>query len=266
MEHERTPRPLSRTVGELVAEDYARASVFAQYGIDFCCGGDRLLARACEEAGVPPESVLQALTELGRSASSHPGPRLWTLARLVAHIEQEHHGYVRRTLPRLRQWTETIARVHGPRHPELAEIEQLVKELEGELESHMRDEETRLFPQIAVREDPGEREAGTIPGALVEALEDDHEHAGELARRIRRLANDFVPPVDACATYTATYALLEEFETDLHRHVHLENNILFPRARARFVQHGTAATPGDVTGGPGPSPRGVPGAGGPAEA
>jgi len=228
---------LERTVGEVVAEDFARAAVFAEFGIDFCCGGDRPLAQACAEAGVAPDALRKALAAVGPADPSRPDPRGWSLGRLANHIEQVHHAYVRRTLPRLRQWTAKISEVHGRRHPELLEIERLVGQLGEELHAHMSDEETRLFPQVATldarAESGGSDPAAAGAGVLVEALEDDHERAGDLTRRIRTLANDFVPPADACSTYAATYTLLQEFEADLHRHVHLENNILFPQARAR---------------------------------
>lgn len=222
---------LDRTVGELVAEDYARAAVFTELGIDFCCGGGRSTARACASAGVEPARLVDALTAVDARGADAPAadPRSWPLRRLVTHIEEEHHTYVRRTLPVLDAWTDKIARVHGGRHPELVEVRGLFQELAGEMTRHLDDEEQVLFPQVTALEaaSPG---GGPVADTVVKALEDDHEHAGATMRRIRDLTGGFRPPADACTTYRATFALLEEFEQDLHRHVHLENNVLFPRA------------------------------------
>ena len=227
---------LDRPVGELVAEHYARAAVFEDLGIDFCCGGERTLSPACDEAGVSLSVLVAALGALDASAAapSRPDPRSWTLGRLVNHIEGVHHAYVRRTLPVLGAWTDKIVRVHGRAHPELLEVRTLVLELAAELERHMKNEETELFPRVTSLESSASADAVgfPLPDSVVEALEDDHKRAGSLTRRIRELTDGFAPPPDACATYSATFGLLREFEEDLHRHVHLENNVLFPRARA----------------------------------
>ena len=222
---------LERTVGELVAEDYARAAVFTEFGIDFCCGGGRSTSRACASAGVDPTRLVDALAAVDARGGDGPpaDPRSWPLDRLVAHIEDRHHTYVRRTLPVLDAWTAKVARVHGARHPELAEIRGLFQELAEEMTRHLDDEEQVLFPRVAAMgtsADDGE----PVADAVVTALEDDHEHAGSTMRRIRELTDGFTPPADACTTYRATFALLREFEQDLHRHVHLEHNVLFPRA------------------------------------
>jgi regulator of cell morphogenesis and NO signaling len=227
-----TDRGSERTVGEVVSEDYRRAAVFQRYGIDFCCGGRQTLRAACEGAGVEYETVTRALREADARDAASDGlsdPRSWELSALAEHIVREHHGYVRDTLPVLRQFTTKVAHVHGARHDELLEVRALVGELALELERHMEEEETVLFPQVAALTSPSD--TADLPDTL-RSLEDDHELAGAHMARIRELTGGFRPPTDACATYRATYAKLEEFEADLHRHVHLENNILFPRARA----------------------------------
>lgn len=233
---------LDRTVGELVAEDYARAAVFTELGIDFCCGGGRSVARACASAGVAPERLVDALTAIDarRDERRASDPRTWPLGRLVEHIVDEHHTYVRRTLPVLDAWTEKVARVHGARHPELVEVRGLFDELSGELRRHLDDEEQVLFPRVAAIGTP-ERGGEPVAEPVMKALEDDHEHAGAAMRRIRELTNGFTPPADACTTYRATFALLEEFEQDLHRHVHLENNVLFPRALEALESEGVGS-------------------------
>lgn len=220
-----------RRVGELVAEDYARAAVFQRFGIDFCCGGGRTLRTACERAGVEFGDVSREIAEAANraaTADASTDARLWPLEELIEHIVVEHHAYVHRTIPVLQQFTSKVAQVHGARHGELHEIRVLVEELGRELERHMEEEETGLFPQIAGL---ARSVSAELPAVLV-PLEDDHDRAGALMARIRELSNRFTPPADACTTYRAAFAKLQEFEADLHRHVHLENNILFPRARS----------------------------------
>lgn len=246
METVRERRYLERTVGELVAEHYGRAAVFTEMGIDFCCGGGRTVAEACEESGVPAGSVVAALEALDGTGRNRSGsdPRSWSIDRLVSHVEDVHHVYLRRTIPVLRQWTEKIARVHGRTHPELLEVRTVFEELAEELSLHMKDEEDEVFPHLVALEDPAADDEVGLPvqESVVQALEHDHEHAGSLTRRIRELTDGFSPPPDACTTYTATFALLSEFEQDLHRHVHLENNVLFPRARTISARRGKPST------------------------
>lgn len=221
-----------RTVGEVVAEDYNRAAVLQRYGIDFCCGGGRSLRSACEKAGVEFGLVARELAEAqprGSTEDQLPDARSWDLEELATHIVREHHAYVRETLPVLRHFTTKVARVHGATHGELEVIQELIGELGQEMERHMEEEETVLFPRIAALTSPA---GGVDLGDVLMPLEDDHERAGALMTRIRKLSDGFRPPADACTTYRATYSKLEEFEADLHRHVHLENNVLFPRARA----------------------------------
>ena len=223
-----------RTVGDVVAEDYGRAAVFRSFGIDFCCGGGRTVGAACDEAGVAYEAVARALS--GASGAGEPGvpdPTSWELDLLAGYITGVHHGYVRATLPLLREFTSKVARVHGDRHPELQQIRELIGDLSVEMERHMAEEEEVLFPRIAaLKSGAGPADAGRGVRAAVSPLEDDHARAGDLMLRIRRLSGGFTPPPDACTTYRAAFAKLEEFEADLHRHVHLENNVLFPRAAA----------------------------------
>ena len=223
-----------RPVGEVVAENYARAAAFKSLGIDFCCGGRRTVAEACERAGVPIDEAERAIADAGHQSGTDTwaNPQDWDLDLLVAWIERMHHRYVRRALPPLEQFSEKLARVHGPHHPALVEVHELVAELAVEMDRHMSDEEDEVFPRvlaIARSEAPAGSDDLRLP---IRLLEDDHEHAGATMQRIRHLTNDFTPPDEACATWRACYTLLEEFETDLHRHVHLENNVLFPRAAA----------------------------------
>lgn len=227
-------------VGKLVAEDYGRAMVFKRYGIDFCCGGGRSVASACREAGVLVEEVAGALEEAVARGTAAGGDEATAmeLDALVEHIVARHHGYVRESIPTLLQFAEKVATVHGPKHPELLEVRDAFRDLSRKMERHMTEEEEVLFPRIV--DLVARRKAGTGDGpgdesgveGPIPALEDDHEHAGGLMARIRHLTSGFSPPPDACNTYRALFANLERFEDDLHRHVHLENNVLFPRALA----------------------------------
>jgi len=232
----------ARTVGEVVAEDYRRASVFQRFGIDFCCGGGRTVRAACAEGDVAYADLENALAALERSGDrGDPEPHAWELDVLARHIVDVHHRYVREATPSLLQFSEKVVRVHGARHEELREIRALVAELMFELGRHMAEEEGVLFPRIerilaaraarALQVDEPDSVSAPLGG-----LEDDHEHAGGLMRRIRELSGGYSPPADACTTYRALYAKLEEFESDLHRHVHLENNVLFPGARALAME------------------------------
>ena len=233
-----------RTVAELVAEDYTRAGVLRRLGIDFCCGGKRTVEAACDAAGVSPETLEEELATADRTGRSYPDPRDWDPAFLTDYIVEVHHGYVRKTLPVLRQFSEKVAMRHGEARPELPLVRDLVTELADAMEEHMADEEDDVFPRIlTLVAGLGNGSAPTLAevGLSVAKLEDDHDHAGALMRRIRHITGDFNPPPGACATYRATYAMLEEFEEDLHRHVHLENNVLFPRVAAFDEESGTRA-------------------------
>lgn len=245
-----------RSVGEVVAEDYARAAVFKRFGIDFCCGGGKTVGAACEQAGVSYDDVEAALAQVGASREAHheaDAATTWDLDLLVAYIEKTHHRYVRRTLPPLQALAAKVAMRHGDAHPELVEIRDLVAELASEMERHMGDEEQTLFPRIAALAlGAADGAAPAFPNDaslddFVHAMEDDHEHAGALMRRIRELSGDYQPPEGACASYQAAFAILAEFEDDLHRHVHLENNLLFPGAarllKRRSPEHAGAEQP-----------------------
>lgn len=215
------PELEQRRIGEIVSENYARAAAFQRFGLDFCCGGGQTVEAACRKRGIDPEAVLEALAEIDARSGVADDPVLRKEpAELAKHIVEVHHGYVRRTLPSLLQFSEKVARVHGETHPELIEIASIVREMDDEMTEHMEAEESGIFANLTAD--------GPAAEADVSQLEDDHEHVGGLMARTRDLSDGFRPPEDACATYRATFALLEEFESDLHRHVHLENNVLFP--------------------------------------
>jgi len=225
------------TVRSVVAGDSRTAAVFERHGIDYCCGGDRTIDQACREAGVSAEAVLADLAALPDTDAAPP-PRFaaWDPGFLVDYIVANHHAYVRGALPTILAHTRKIAEKHGARHPELAEIARTFEDVAGELTQHMMKEEHILFPyvktlaaQAAAGCPPSPSPFGTVANPI-HMMEREHESAGGAMRRIRELTHGYQLPDDACETYQVTFAELQEFERDLHQHVHLENNLLFPKA------------------------------------
>lgn len=210
-------------VGEIAAHHPLATRVFARHGIDFCCGGGVPLAHACERRGLSPERLLAEMREELAGAPREGEDWLQApLADLVDHIVSVYHGSLREELPRLEAMARKVARVHAERDPEerLPAILSTLLALKGELEDHMEREEQVLFPHLL--EGGGE--------APVEPFVDDHEAAGESLARLRALTEDYQPPADACNTWRALWAGLEALEHATHQHIHLENNVLFPRA------------------------------------
>ena len=224
------------TIRQIVADDYRAAAVFQKHGLDFCCGGNRPVADACEEKGIDARVVSAELEAALAPASDQPRVNAWDLDFLADYIVTNHHAYVRSAIETIGAHARKVADVHGERHPETVEIASRFAEVAAEMTSHMGKEERVLFPYIkamavASREGrPAPRAPfGTIANPI-RMMEAEHQSAGDTMAAIRRLSGDYTPPEDACTTYQVTYKELAAFEADLHRHVHLENNILFPRA------------------------------------
>jgi regulator of cell morphogenesis and NO signaling len=227
------------TVGDLVATNFRAAGVFERVGIDFCCGGRRSLSEACHAAGVPLDGVVQELRALVVAAPpDDDDPRQWPLPRVVEHILERHHRYVREALPRIAGFLSRLVAVHAVRHPELTTVEAEFFHLQEELKRHMFKEEQVLFPYIRelAATEATARPLPASPFGTVEnpirMMEREHQEAGDDLRTIRDLTNGYVTPDDGCATYRVAMAELQQFERDLHEHIHLENNVLFPRAVA----------------------------------
>ena len=225
------------TVGDVVAADFRTAAIFQRFGIDFCCGGKRTLAAACRTATADPVVLCEALEALPPKGAAVDDLTLCPLNRLTAHIVSTHHTYIRTSGPAITRYLEKLVKVHGERHPELARIERTFGQMLRELEPHMMKEEHILFPYLeelarASPEQPAVCPFGTVQNPI-RMMEHEHEEAGAQMRLIRELTDDFRPPADGCTTYKVCFAELERFEADLHRHVHLENNVLFPKAVAR---------------------------------
>ena len=223
------------TVGDIVREDFRAAAVFEHHGIDFCCGGGDSLSEACAARGVSPAELLAELEAIRAAGSGVAGDfyERMSLPLLIEHILETHHGYLRRTMPPLTAWSAKVASAHGERHPETVRLAAVVAALCAELEQHMFKEERILFPAIVaqseVRADRPPFGFGSI-GNPIAMMEHEHRDAGAALEELRTISGGFAVPSDACATYTALYRELEVFEKDLHMHIHLENNILFPRA------------------------------------
>jgi regulator of cell morphogenesis and NO signaling len=233
---EQLPITTTKTVGETVAANYRTAAVFKQFGIDFCCGGKRSIEQVCEQKGIDAALLQQALeqaqTAAGRSEMNYDA---WNLSFLADYIVNKHHVYVQERLPQLVEYADKVARVHGEKFPPNLEVAALVNTLRDELMGHMLKEERILFPYIKVMEQAKQNglpkpapHFGTAAGP-VNVMEAEHEVAGEIMKRIREITNDYTLPEEACNTWRVLWSLLPEFEEDLHQHVHLENNILFPK-------------------------------------
>jgi regulator of cell morphogenesis and NO signaling len=226
-------------VGELVARDYRTASVFQSFGIDFCCKGGRPIDEACATKQVAAADVVSALQQAMRNpADNTPDFNAWPLDLLADYIEKTHHRYVERRTQEIMPFLQKVVRVHGDRHPELNDVERLFTASAGELAMHMKKEELVLFPYIRKMVAAGlsgdsvtTPAFGTVSNPIA-MMHHEHDTEGERFRQIAGLTGDYTPPADACNTYRVTFALLKEFEEDLHRHIHLENNILFPKAVA----------------------------------
>lgn len=229
----------TQTVREIALENPATIRVFEKFGIDYCCGGRRPLDEACAQKNVAVEIVIAELERAQAApAEAHEDWQAQPLSALITHIVTTHHVYVRRELQRLHELAGKVVNRHGDTRPELPAIQARLYDLSEELTQHCAKEEIVLFPYvnnleraIAQQTVPPIGCFGTIASPIAVMMQ-EHDSAGGLLSEIRELSGDFQPPVGACPTYHAFYTGLKEFEQDLHQHIHLENNVLFPRAMA----------------------------------
>lgn len=227
-----------RTLGQIALETPAAATVFEQYGLDYCCGGNRSLEDACREKGLPAAAVSAALEAAVAGGGTARDWQSASLTELIAHIVSTHHQYLKTQLPALTARAKKVVDVHGANHPELESVAQVFQGLREELEPHMYKEEAILFPYIEQLEAARSqhRQAPVPPFGSVEnpirMMLAEHDSAGRALAELRRLSGGYALPGDACTTYRALYYELQHLEEDLHRHIHLENNLLFPRATA----------------------------------
>ena len=226
------------TLGEIAAKDLRKAEVFKKYGLDFCCGGKKTVKEACAEKGLDVTKVEQELQTADKNVT---GSRAlpyneWSLDFLAEYIANTHHSYVKKTIPDLRSYASKVASVHGGHHPELFSISQLTDDVCTELSSHMIKEENVLFPYIkqlvAAKNNGSQLQSAAFKSVQspINMMEHEHEIVGNKLDQIRKLSKNYSLPEDACASYSYLFKTLDEFENDLHIHVHLENNILFPKA------------------------------------
>ena len=222
-----TPLEL-RTVGEIVAERPSQARVFQAFGIDFCCQGGRTLTEACELKGLALATLVEQLEAGLLEKESGSNPALLAPAELVDFIEGTHHAFLRTELPRIAAMAERVAKVHGGHTPSLVELNEVFRTMSEELADHMIKEEQILFPAIKTM-CAGEKTRLPLEEPVACMLR-EHDDAGGALARMRVLTHGFVPPAEACNTYRALFSGLQELEEDLHRHIHLENSVLFPAA------------------------------------
>lgn len=220
-------------VAALVLEQPSRARVFERFGIDYCCGGKTPLETACTDRGLDVVAVIAALDEPRADDADDVDWTAAPVADLCAHIVGHHHAYLRDELPPLRQLADKVARVHGDNHPELVDVQTTFAALADELEQHMVKEEQVVFPACIALANGA---IGGFPFGSVEnpirMMLHEHDKVGAGLTRLRALTNAYSPPSDGCNSYRALFDRLQTLETDTHRHIHEENNILFPRAVA----------------------------------
>lgn len=223
-------------IGDIVTNDFRTAQVFKEYGIDFCCGGNVTLESIANEKDIKLDALVDKLTNLeGRNGGAALNYKDWAPDFLSDYVVNQFHQKVYQNLPIISQYVEKIALVHGENHPELHEINELFRLINAEMPVHQRQEEDVLFPAIKEVMKNGTAEAKKIIHDQLKDMHEEHELIGGSMDRINVLSNSYELPPDACKTYMVAYKMLEEFEDDLHVHVHLENNILFPKAEKLAV-------------------------------
>lgn len=224
-------------IGEVVAGNFHTAKIFESYGLDFCCGGKRSIEDACNEKGVDSGKLL---AELGRTTENNTASTrfdTWEADFLADYIVNNHHSYVVNAISTIEHHLQKVVTAHGEKHPEVCGIESIFDDLKNELLNHMAKEEKMLFPYIKKMNIALKNTLelpvppfGTVDNPI-KVMESEHDNAGNLMSKINSLSGGFSPPKDACTTFKVLYNELKEFEDDLHVHVHLENNILFPKAK-----------------------------------
>ncbi len=226
-------------VKEVVRFNFKTAPIFQAHNIDYCCGGNKSISEVCSEAGIDTEQLIKELATV--AAQKDPDSEYinnLSLGELITYIVKRHHAYVNESIPPLKKNLEKICQVHGEHHPELFEIKDLFNSSAGNLTMHMQKEEIILFPLIQ-RQETARKTNTSIPAALsgkasnpIAAMMAEHQAEGDRFNEISKLSNNYQLPEDGCSTYKVTLQQLKDFEDDLHRHIHLENNILFPKAMA----------------------------------
>jgi regulator of cell morphogenesis and NO signaling len=219
-----------KSVGEIVVSDGRVATVFNKFGLDFCCNGHQTLEAACMSKDINLQEVIDDIEQLMKTDSnSEKTFNDMSLDKLIEYIYDTHHQYIYKNIPAISKFINKVANVHGKNHPETVEIARIFGELQLELEQHMFKEEQILFPYVKgmVLEDIC---YGSFVNGPISVMMEEHDNAGRILEELRRLSNNYKPPKDACNTFRAAYVNLQALDEDLHMHIHLENNILFPKA------------------------------------
>ncbi len=227
----------NRTIGEIVVEDYRLASIFGKYKIDFCCGGKVTLASICSEKNIDISAIIKELETAKSGHLEHSrNYGSWKLPFLIDYIMNTHHAYLKENTDKIAIYANKIAAVHSRHHPEVIEIAAIFNKIAIDMAAHLREEEEEeeevFFPavkRVDVNKDvPDAKDITTIESSLSK-LSHEHDEIGNAVHRIHHLSGEYAIPVDVCNTFVITYQKLNEFENDLHKHVHLENNILFKK-------------------------------------
>ena len=229
----------TETLGKIAADTPGATREFEKLGLDYCCGGKRTLAEACGDAKLSVDEVLARLEEIAkREPAADKNWEKESLCDLVAHINVTHHVFVRTECPRIQALADKVAGVHGKNHRELLSVQAQFRALAEELRVHLMKEEQILFPYVSRMEESvlaGEPAPPAMFGTVanpIRMMVHEHDGAGDALRSLRSVTKNYQLPEDACMSYRTLYQALQEFEADLHQHIHLENNILFPRAQA----------------------------------
>ena len=234
------PTETTKTVAQIALENPNAAREFEKLGIDYCCGGRQTLDEACVAAKLPMDEVLARLEKLSAEAliAGTKDFKAMSLADLIAHITSTHHVFVREECPRIQELAAKVVSKHAQNHPELVQVQEIFGALASELSTHLIKEEQILFPYVIRMEESvlaGEPAPPAMFGTVVNPIGmmmREHDGAGEALRALRSVTNDYAVPGDACTSYRTLYQALQGFEADLHQHIHLENNVMFPRAVA----------------------------------
>lgn len=226
----------NKTVAELVTENYKTADVFKKNGIDFCCGGKVSVKSICEKKKIGYDKIKNELEAIDQVIDEAHDFNSWNLEKLVDYIINKHHSYVTENIPIISQYANKVAKVHGEANPEVVQINYLFRIIADELNRHMCKEENILFPYVKILAQVELKKMEFVLPHFetiqnpINMMEKEHDTVGNYGAKIAELSNNYTPPNHACNTYRVLYAKLKEFEDDLHQHIHLENNILFPKA------------------------------------
>lgn len=224
----------NKKIGEIVADDYRTSRVFEKHGIDFCCGGKGLLSTICKEQGLDLTTIAGELKEVkNKQIKRDQDYASWEIPFLIDYIINVHHGYLKENTEQIKASARKIAAIHGERHFKLFEISYIFDTIASDMSVHLKEEEEVFFPalrRVFMNSKSGTTQSVEDKKEILQSLEkllSEHEAIGDAIHKIRHLTNNYTTPDDACNTFKITYKKLEEFENDLHKHVHLENNILF---------------------------------------